>query len=208
MNIDSIIFDLDGTLWNSTDVVVMAWNETLKEHKEIKNKITKEDIEGVMGLQLDDIGKKLFPNLNEDMQLKILKNCCEIECEYLCEHGGSLYDNLEKILIELSKKYKLFIVSNCQCGYIEAFYKSHKLDKYFLDFENPGRTSLTKGENIKLIMERNNLTNPVYVGDTEGDSKAARFAGIPFIYATYGFGQVKEYDYSIESFDELLELLQ
>ena len=83
------------------------------------------------------------------------------------------------------------------------FLKYHQLGKYFLDFENPGRTGLTKGENIKLIIERNRLNNPVYVGDTEGDLKAARLAGIPFIYASYGFGEVSEYDYYIKALDEL-----
>lgn len=206
MNTDSIIFDLDGTLWISTEVVIKAWNHVLNEHKEVQQKISKADIEGVMGLQIKEIGKKLFPDLNEEMQSKLLKNCCDLECQYLSKYGGQLYDNLEKTLIELSTKYKLFIVSNCQCGYIEAFFSAHKLDKYFLDFENPGRTNLSKGENIKLIIERNNLKNPVYIGDTEGDLKAARFADIPFIYAKYGFGEVSEYDYAIDAFEDILQI--
>jgi phosphoglycolate phosphatase len=163
-------------------------------------------MQGVMGLQMKDIGKKLFPYLSEDKRGEILKDCCDYENEYLSERGGRLYDNLEDTLKVLSQKYKLFIVSNCQCGYIEVFLKYHKLGKYFVDFENPGRTSLTKGENIKLIIERNNLTDPVYVGDTEGDLKAARFAGIPFIYASYGFGKVSEYDYIIKGLNELLRI--
>ncbi|WP_342728978.1 hypothetical protein [Virgibacillus subterraneus] len=48
------------------------------------------------------------------------------------------------------------------------------------------------------------MSNPLYVGDTEGDLEAARFAEIPFIYAKYGFGQVSQYDKAIESFEELL----
>lgn len=75
-----------------------------------------------------------------------------------------------------------------------------------MDYEIPSRTGLTKGENIKLIMERNNLSKPVYIGDTEGDLKASRYAGIPFVFAKYGFGNVTEYDYVIEKFDNLLEL--
>ncbi|MGM0901255.1 MAG: HAD family hydrolase [Bacillota bacterium] len=203
---DSIIFDLDGTLWDPTEVVVVAWNSVLKKKKEIINEITKEDLEGVMGLQVKQIGKKLFPELEEELQQNLLRECCEAECQSLGEHGGRLYDHVEEVLKILSKKYKLFIVSNCQDGYIETFYKYHKLDKYFLDYENPGRTGLTKGENIKLIMERNHLLNPVYVGDTEGDQKASKFAGIPFVYAEYGFGEVTSFDYSIKSFDGLLDL--
>ncbi|MNO91344.1 bifunctional 5'-methylthioadenosine/S-adenosylhomocysteine nucleosidase/phosphatase [compost metagenome] len=203
---DSIIFDLDGTLWDSTDVVVIAWNDVLKRYKEIKKEITKEDLKGIMGLQVKEVGRKLLPNLEEQTQQMILRECCEVECHYLTKQGGILYDKLEEVLKVLSRKYKLLIVSNCQSGYIEAFYKYHKLHRYFVDFENPGRTGLSKGENIKLIIERNNLINPVYVGDTEGDHKAARFAEIPFVFASYGFGEVRNFDYIIHSFDELLEL--
>jgi len=55
-------------------------------------------------------------------------------------------------------------------------------------------------------MERNKLLKPVYVGDTEGDLKASRYAGIPFVYAKYGFGNVSEYDQVIKKFDDLLNL--
>lgn len=204
---DSIIFDLDGTLWDALDEVLVVFNGVLKRHKDIENLLSKEDLRGITGLQVKEAGKKLFPYLEESTHQKILKKCCELECQHLSEHGGRLYDNLEDVLKVLSSKYKLFIVSNCQAGYIEAFYKYHKLDKYFVDYENPGRTGLSKGENIKLVIERNELVSPVYVGDTIGDQKAAEFAGVPFIYAEYGFGEVTSYDFAIKSFGELLEIM-
>lgn len=204
--LDSIIFDLDGTLWDPTMVVVKAWNNVLNKHKQIQRELTKEEIQGVQGLQVEEIGKKLFPHIKEDLRKDILSECCELECEYLERYGGNLFGSVEEALEKLSYKYKLFIVSNCQDGYIETFYKYHKLDKYFIDYENPGRTGLTKGENIKLIMKRNHLLNPVYIGDTEGDQKAAEMAGIPFIYAEYGFGVANRFDDSIKTFDELLKL--
>ena len=117
-----------------------------------------------------------------------------------------LYAKVEETLKELSKKYKLFVVSNCQDGYIECFFKAHKLDKYFTDYECPGRTGLSKGENNKLVIERNNLKKPVYVGDTEGDAESARVAGIPFVFAKYGFGSVEKYQYEIDSFQDLLTI--
>lgn len=207
MKVDSIIFDLDGTLWDSTGVVVDSWNKTLERYPEIKNKLTVDDMKGIMGLVISDVAKTLFPDLEDAKRLELVKECCKDECKHLEEHGAILYDKLEETLEQLSKKYPLFIVSNCECGYIESFFTSHGLEKYFADFEHPGRTGLNKGENIKLIVERNNLNNPVYVGDTEGDQKAARSAGVPFIYARYGFGKVTDYDYAIDSFDELLKLL-
>ncbi|MFC7785275.1 HAD family hydrolase [Rossellomorea sp. GCM10028870] len=203
---DSIIFDLDGTLWDPIESVLEAWNNVINEHNQLKEGITREHLEGTMGLQMKEIGKKLFPELNEEEREQLLKDLSSHEIPHLSKHGGSLYNHVEKVLVELSKKYKLFIVSNCQDGYIEAFYDYHGLDKHFIDYENPGRTGLSKGENIKLIIERNHLIDPVYVGDTEGDQRAAKEAGIPFIYARYGFGEAKEYTQAIDSFDELLNI--
>lgn len=204
--LDSIIFDLDGTIWDPIDTVLNTWNSCIKKHSEIKEELTRIDLEGTMGLQMHDICKKLFPYLSEEFSMKVITECWDLELGDLKKQGGNLYRNVENVLNVLSKKYKLFIVSNCQDGYIESFYEYHNLDKYFLDYENPGRTGLSKGENINLIIRRNNLTAPIYVGDTEGDLKAARYAGIPFVYAKYGFGQVSEYDWVIEKFDDLLKV--
>jgi len=203
---DSIIFDLDGTIWDSIDTVLSAWNSCIKEHSEIKGQLTRNDFEEIMGLQMDDIGRKFFPYLNEDLRKQVITECCQTERGYIKKQGGNLYPNVEAVLEILSKKYKLFIVSNCQDGYIESFYEFHSLEKYFLDYENPGRTGLSKGDNINLIISRNNLSTPIYVGDTESDLNAARYAGIPFVYAKYGFGNVSEYDYAIKEFAELIAL--
>ena len=74
---------------------------------------------------------------------------------------------------------------------------AHKLEKYFSDFEMSGRTDLTKGENIKLVMERNGINNALYLGDTIGDQFAAKDAEIPFVFALYGFGTTENPEYTI-----------
>ena len=206
MNIDSIIFDLDGTLWDSIEEISKTWSLVLSKYDYERKEVTVEDLQICMGKQLDEIGEILLPKLSIELRRKIMHECCTLENEYLGNYGGKLYENVEETLKELSKKYKLFIVSNCQDGYIECFFKAHKLDKYFTDYECPGRTGLSKGENNKLIIERNNLKNPVYVGDTEGDAESAKVAGIPFVFAKYGFGNVKEYQYAINKFEDLSTL--
>jgi len=204
---DSIIFDLDGTLWDSSEEVCIAWNEVLKDFNIGRKEVTVDDMASCMGMLLADIGKKLFPDLEDELVLKLITSCCHKENEYLAKNGAKLYDNLELVLEKLSKKYKLFIVSNCNDGYIESFFAAHKLEKYFTDTECPGRTGLNKAENNKLIIKRNNLKSPIYVGDTQGDCNSAKEAGIPFVYAKYGFGKdVKGYDYTIDNIEKLLEL--
>ena len=95
------------------------------------------------------------------------------------------------------------MVSNCQAGYIEAFFAGNRTGHLFDDSENPGRTGLTKGENIRLVMARNGIKRSVYVGDTDGDRRAAEEAGVPFIHAAYGFGTAKRADAVIRSLREL-----
>ncbi|HEK9004419.1 TPA: HAD family hydrolase, partial [Clostridioides difficile] len=188
-----------------TEEVCKVWQDVLSEHKEIELSVTKDLFRSLMGLSFEEIANRLFPNLSEEERMNLLNECSLKECDYLSENGAKLFDDIEDTLKLLSKKYKLFIVSNCQAGYIESFLKAHKLEQYFIDFECPGNTGLHKGENNKLIIERNKLINPIYVGDTQGDANSAKFVGIPFIYAKYGFGNVDAYDYFIDSFKDLLE---
>lgn len=82
-------------------------------------------------------------------------------------------------------------MSNCQSGYIEAFLEYYKINDYIEDIECFGNNDLPKWDNIALIIKRNNLKNPVYVGDIDNDRIAAGKAGADFIYAEYGFGDVK-----------------
>ncbi|WP_373899418.1 HAD family hydrolase [Haloimpatiens sp. FM7315] len=208
MSIDSIIFDLDGTLWSAIEGICEAWKNVIPRHSDITKGITAKEMESCMGLQLDEIGEKLFPEFQKERQINLIKEFCEEEIIYLGKHGGKLFPKLEETLKALSEKYKLFIVSNCQDGYIQCFLKAHRLEKYFQDFECPGVTGLSKGENNKLVIKRNELKNPIYVGDTNKDAESAKIAGIPFVYARYGFGQVEkcDYDYVIDSFEELLSI--
>ena len=203
---DSFIFDLDGTLWNATVPICKVWNSVIKEYPETKRVITVNDLENVMGKTLEEIGEIFFPELSIDVRQELMDKCCERQCPLLEKEGGKLYNGVSETLKDLSQKYRLFIVSNCQNGYIPAFIKAHNFEKYFTEFECPGRTGLSKGENNKLIIKRNNLKYPIYVGDTNGDFESAKFAGIPFIFASYGFGTVNDSDYVINEFCELKKL--
>lgn len=207
MNYDGIIFDLDGTLWDSTKPICDSWNEILEKHPEItRRKITMEDLGDCMGLPMYEIAAKLFSEEDKDTQKTLMDELCGYENEYLAEHGGTLYPQLEEVLGKLKEKYPLFIVSNCQDGYIEAFLKAHHLESYFTDTECWGRTRATKGESNKILMKRNHLQNAIYVGDTAGDAKSAADAQIPFVYAAYGFGNVESSEYRIEQFKDLINL--
>lgn len=203
---DSILFDLDGTLWDATAVVRDAWNKSASQFQEVDYEVSTEDIMGVMGQLIPDIARILYPKLSDSQREILVNETIVIEQEVLNRQGAILYEGLEETLKELSRQYKLCVVSNCQSGYIESFLNAHHLEKYFTDFECPGNTGLLKGDNIKLVCERNDFKNPVYVGDTAKDAEAAQYAGVPFVFAAYGFGKVENYDYIIQDIRELKDL--
>lgn len=200
----AVIFDLDGTLWDSSVQVIEAWNSIIKKYPETKAVVTPEKMATYMGKVLEEISAMLFDDISKDRGFEIMTECSDYELEYLKDHSGVPYEDLEETLKALP--YPLFIVSNCQSGYIETFLECCGLGKYFKDFECSGNTGNPKGENILEIIRRNEIKNAVYVGDTQGDCNASQVAGIPFIFAEYGFGNADRFDRKIKNIKELAEI--
>lgn len=190
MKYDSVLFDLDGTLWDATQAVAYSWAQALKNEPDIQAPPTIAELEQVMGMTAEDLTAALFPHLSLERRLELFEKCCQVECQYLAVHGGRLYPGIPELLATLSEKVPLFIVSNCNTDYIPSFLTGHRLHAFFKDWECIGRTGLPKWENIRLVVERNRLQRPLYVGDTAMDQEAAQKAGVPFLHAAYGFGQV------------------
>ncbi len=203
---DGIIFDVDGTLWDSTAIVAKAWTAYLQQTEKLDITITSERLMSLFGQLLPDIAKALFPEFSEEEQLRIIDACCQAEHEALLRQCAPLYEDLEETLAALSGQYPLFIVSNCQAGYIEVFLKATGFGKYFTDHLCPGDTGMAKGTNIRQIVREHHLKAPVYVGDTMGDYKACEEAGVPFIFASYGFGRVEHPYAAIQKPADLIPL--
>jgi len=199
-----LLFDLDGTLWDSAGPVAESWNEVFQREDPTLPLLTVDDIHGVMGMTMKEIGHTLYPEFRSPRREDIFDECCTYEVEYLHTHCGTLYPDFRSTMEALrSEGFDLAVVSNCQLGYIEAFLSSSGSANLFLDYEEWERTGLTKGENIRLVMERNGYTKGVYIGDTKKDQEAAVLAGIPFIHAAYGFGKTDNPDGVIHSLSEL-----
>lgn len=197
-----ILFDLDGTLWDSSAEVTEAWNQAILQQGRTEQ-FTIADMHNFMGRTLEAIAALMFPAEPQDEQIRLILACEENEYRYLRAHKGRIFAREEEILRALSKKYALGIVSNCQDGYIEIYLDQCGFPQLFCDHECAGVTGLTKGQNIRLVMERQGIDRCVYLGDTQGDADAAREAGIPFIHAGYGFGRVDAADAVIQDITEL-----
>jgi phosphoglycolate phosphatase len=206
---DSIIFDLDGTLWDSTDTITEAWQTALSKAPYMQNEImTRERVRSITGMTYDKIFEKLFPFLTDAQRAEVKYLCSVSELEILQKQGGTLYPGLTETLEYLGEKYKLYIVSNCQSGYIELFMDLHEMHDHFLAHQCFGTKGNPKADNIKDIVNDHNLKAPVYVGDTMGDYESATKAGVPFIFASYGFGEVESGQVStVDSVTQLRAIL-
>lgn len=204
---DSILFDLDGTLWDATHITAQIWPTVLARHPEIHRTITAEDVQAHMGRTNEELAALLFPDLPYEKAYGLMMESCAVENELLRAQGGRLYPDIPQVIAALAREYPLFIVSNCQAGYIEAFLSYHRLGKYFRDHISSGDTGKKKADNIRFLRDKHDLQSSLYVGDTRFDEEAACASGCDFCYVTWGFGTVTSPDCTCHTPAELLSLL-
>ena len=205
--IDAVVFDLDGTLWDTSASCAVAWNRVLARHRIPFRPITEHDVRGVTGKPHEECIREVFTGLDEAHIQTLSAETQTEDNRVVAELGGELFGDVEAGLQRLCARYPLFIVSNCQMGYIETFFQWSKLGKCFRDFECWGNTGLSKTQNLRVVIDRNRLRHPVFVGDTPGDQTAARDCNVPFVHAAYGFGRCATPDHAFPSFAALAEWL-
>lgn len=204
---DGIIFDVDGTLWDSTDVVAKSWNQAIEDYTGFPSNLTGNGLKSLFGKTMNEITEALFPSLPPEERYRVGMMCFDYENRLLETEPGNLYPGVSQVFESLSSKTDLFIVSNCQCGYIEVFLKTTGLGKYVKDFLCFGQTQVPKNETIRMLMQKNHLKDVIYVGDTQGDFDACQKADVPFVFAEYGFGDAPEAQTRIKNILELPALV-
>lgn len=202
MKFDSLIFDLDGTLWDASQASVNGWNEAKRQFNLTSKDITLKDMQGVTGKPFNECVRLLFPELSNEQLMDFFPMVDRYEEEAIKSEGGIFYDGALEGLAQLSEAYRIFIVSNCTRWYLNLFFKKSSLGRFVegdLCFED---TKLPKGQNLIKIIDKYKLKSTIYIGDTEGDKLASEQAGIPFGFASYGFGCAKS-DLTFDSFPKI-----
>ena len=208
MNAESIIFDIDGTLWDSRAVVAEGYNKYLLELGHPELQVTAEYLTSLFGKTLEEIADAMLPCYEVPQRYAVMKRC--MACEQAVMHESPCqiaYPGVVETLKTLRSSHRLFLVSNAEKGYPELLMEKLQIGGLFDGCLCYGDTGTWKGETLRTLMTRHGISSAVYVGDTQGDLDASRHAGIPFIWCRYGFGTPDGFDAAIESFPELPDLV-
>lgn len=208
MRYESLIFDIDGTLWDSRALVAEGYNIQLEAEGLSHLCVTAEDLKPLFGKVMTQIADVIFASIPKEDRYDLMQRCMATENRHLHENPCHIgYPGIRETMEKLSKQYRLFIVSNSQQGYPELCMEKLGIGDFITGHLCFGDTGTSKGKTIRALMEQHNIEHCAYIGDTQGDYEATLEAGVPFIWCTYGFGKPEGYDGKIERFADLLAFM-
>lgn len=208
MKYESIIFDIDGTLWDSRALIAEGYNIQLRKEGLHHLQTDANVLLRLFGRTMSEIADNLFPELPAQERYGLMDRCIASEDAYLEQHPCDTiaYPDIPATMEKLAKKHRLFIVSNGQKGYPQLAARKLGVAPLITGYLSYGDTGTEKGQTLQTLMKTYGITSAVYVGDTQGDYLATVEAGIDFIWADYGFGKPDFCHGRIHRFRELLEL--
>ena len=207
MKYESLIFDVDGTLWDSRSLVAEGYNIQLKEEGLEHLFVTVDDLTPLFGKVMTDLADTLLATIPKETRYDLMERCMATENRYLTENPCHIgYPKVKETIAELAKNHRIFIVTNAQCGYAEVCMEKLGLQEYVSGWMCFGDTGTSKGKTIRTLMAKHGIEDAVYIGDTQGDYEATVEAEIPFIWCTFGFGTPAGYVAKVDAFEELLYL--
>lgn len=201
---DSLIFDMDGTLWDAVGMYQEIWNRALRAQN-IQRTVSREELMQYMGKSIFVIIDGLFPELSKEEAEAFLEEIQRQNIAIVPEMKADIYPGVQEGLARLKEKYPLFLLSNCEKDGLVNFMNYSKTHELIVDYMEHGQNLMPKCHNIQLLAQKHGLKSPMYVGDTDSDSKEAQTAGVPFVFVTYGFGKTDNYQLKFDSFPELVD---
>lgn len=209
-NIRNILFDLDGTLIESSEGIINSVLYAL-DKMGIKEE-QPEELESFIGPPLIESFAQRYNLPHEEAN-----NAVQFYREYFAEKGileNRVYDGIPELLASLNEmEFQLWVATSKPTIYSEIILRHHHLDHHFqsitgseLDHSRVGKTDI-----IRYILDMYKLDagESIMIGDRKFDIEGAKDNGLQSVFVTYGHGDFDELgdmkpDYVVRSVGEIL----
>lgn len=212
---NSFIFDMDGTLFQTDKILELALSDTFDRLKMLNLWDAATPIEKyrkIMGVPLPKVWEELLPNHSLEIREDANAYFHERLIHNIESGNGALYPNVEELFDHLKKEgHTIYIASNGLTAYLAAIVAFYGLDRWVTEtFSIQQTPSLDKGDLVRTIVEKYGIEGGTVIGDRLSDIQAARVNNLTAIGCRFDFAQEDELaqaDFVIEDLLELKKLL-
>ena len=207
----TMIFDMDGTLFQTDKILEMSLEETflyLRSKGLWDKQAPVKEYREIMGVPLQVVWETLMPNHSNDIRAKVNIIFLEKLIENIHAGHGALYPNVEEVLDYLAtEKYSLFIASNGLPEYLAAIVDYYKLNRWIKEtFSIQQIQSQNKSDLVRTIIEKYAIEQGAVIGDRLSDIQAAKDNNLLAIGCNFDFAQEDELAQADEIIDDLAQL--
>lgn len=214
-NIQTIVFDYDGTLQDSTANYIaafkIAYNYLIENQKAVPKDWKDEEITKWLGYSSKDMWEKFMPNLDVEYQAAASKIIGKTLLEKALAKEATLYPGaLDTLAYLKGKRYKLIFLSNCSNNYMKAHQQAFQLNHYFDDMYCTESFGYIPKYDIFQMFRDQYKGEFLIIGDRIQDFEIGHHHNIATIGCNYGFGteeELQKSDIRINDIQELRKML-
>ena len=207
----SLIFDMDGTLFQTDKILEISLENTfnyLRESKLWEKETPIEKYREIMGVSLPVVWENLLPN--QTLEIRELANeFFHAQLIANIKNGkGALYPHVEEVFSYLkSNNYSIYIASNGQIEYLKAIVDYYDLAQWVSEtFSIQQVHTDDKADLVSTIIKKHDIQEGAVIGDRLSDINAAKKNGLTSIGCRFDFSQEAELSQVEIVIDDLQEL--
>jgi adenosylhomocysteine nucleosidase len=211
MELDAVIFDMDGTLFQTNQILEMSLEDAFERLRSMgiwEGGTPIGKYRDMMGVPLPKVWEVLLPHHSLDVRESMNDYFQKRLIENIQQGNGELYPNVIEVLTFLKQKQlKLFIASNGLTAYLHAIVHHFRLDRWVDEtFSIEQIQSLHKSDLVEMILMKHSINKAAVVGDRLSDINAAKDNGLISVGCRFDFSQEEELVQADAVIDDLQEL--
>jgi phosphoglycolate phosphatase len=213
----AVIFDVDGTLFQTENVAVPAFLsvfEQLTEQGLYQGPVpTEEKIISCIGMTIPELWETLLPDASMNVRDQANELLAHAEISLMEQGKGELYPGVREALQTLYEEgIKIYTASNGEKRYVETVIETTGIAPYFTKLFTAGEYKTKKKEElVKIALDHAGTTRAVMVGDRKSDIAAGKANKLFTIGCDFGFAgqnELVDADVVIKRFSDLIPHLQ